>query len=54
MRFLAANLRHPGLRAKKYDEARDIWEGRVNRDWRFFFRIEDDSYLILDVVPHPR
>jgi mRNA-degrading endonuclease RelE of RelBE toxin-antitoxin system len=25
LRFLAANLHHPSLRAKKYDEARDLW-----------------------------
>ncbi len=34
--LLAQNLRHPSLRAKKYDEA-DLWQGRVNRDWRFYF-----------------
>jgi AbrB family looped-hinge helix DNA binding protein len=34
LRFLAENLQHPSLRAKKYDEARDIWQARVNDDWR--------------------
>lgn len=24
--FLAVNLRHPSLKAKKYDEKRDIWQ----------------------------
>ena len=36
------NLRHPSLRAKKYDEANDIWQARINRDWRFYFAIERD------------
>ena len=27
--FLISNLRHPSLRAKKYDEANDIWQARV-------------------------
>ena len=27
--FLLQNLRHPSLRAKKYDEAHDIWQARV-------------------------
>jgi hypothetical protein len=31
VRFLAANLQHPSLHAKKYDEARDVWQARVNR-----------------------
>jgi plasmid maintenance system killer protein len=52
--LLAGNLHHPSLRAKKYDEANDIWQARVNRDWRFYFMIVDDAYVILDVIPHPK
>ena len=33
--LLLGSLRHPSLRAKKYDEARDIWQARVNEGWRF-------------------
>ena len=25
--------------AKKYDEAGDRWEVRVNKDWRFYFAV---------------
>src|SRR5260370_4843224 len=35
--FLASNLQYPSLRAKKYDEANDLWQARVNRDWRLYF-----------------
>jgi len=28
--LLLSNLRHPSLRAKKYDEARDVWQARVD------------------------
>jgi hypothetical protein len=52
--LLAQNLRHPSLRAKKYDETRDIWQGRVNAGWRFYFKIEGNSYYLLDVIPHPK
>ena len=52
--FLIENLQHPSLRAKKFDEANDIWQARVNRDWRFYFLIQDDTYLILDIIPHPK
>ena len=52
--FLRDDLNHPSLRAKKYDEARDVWQARVNRDWRFYFRIVDDEYVIEDVMPHPK
>ena len=35
--LLPENLRHPSLRAKKYDQANDIWQARVNRDWPILF-----------------
>jgi len=52
--FLLTNLRHPSLRAKKYDEARDTWQARLDRDYRFYFRIEGDTYQMLSIIPHPR
>jgi hypothetical protein len=32
----------------------DRWQARVNRDWRFYFTIEGDTYIILDIIPHPK
>lgn len=54
LNFLLQDLRHPSLYAKKYDERNDIWQARVNRDWRFYFQIQDDTYIILDIIPHPK
>ena len=54
LRFLVFNLVHPSLHAKKYDESRDMWQARVNKAWRFYFTISDDTYRIEDVVPHPK
>jgi len=54
LRFLIDNLNHPSLHAKKYSEADNIWQGRVNRSWRFYFLIESDEYVILSVIPHPK
>jgi mRNA-degrading endonuclease RelE of RelBE toxin-antitoxin system len=54
LRFLLANLMHPSLRAKKYDEAADLWQARVNKDWRFYFKIEGDEYAVIAIVPHPK
>jgi hypothetical protein len=52
--ILTRDLRHPSLRAKKYDEARGIWQARVNRGWRFYFMIVDDRYYLLDMMAHPK
>lgn len=54
LKFLLQNLRHPSLRAKKYDEARGIWQARVNGGWRFYFSIEGDVYIIHSIRPHPK
>jgi hypothetical protein len=40
VRLLEQNLRHPSLRAKKYDEAIDRLQARVNKDLRFYFTIK--------------
>lgn len=52
--LLKQDLRHPSLRAKKYDESRGLWQGRVNRNWRLYFVIEGDGYHLIDVMPHPK
>lgn len=52
--LLLQNLRHPSLRAKKYDEAQGIWQARVNGGWRLYFTIEGDLYRLLALLPHPK
>jgi plasmid maintenance system killer protein len=54
VQFLETNLHHRSLRAKKYDETRNRWQARVNKDWRFYFTVVDDTYRILKVIPHPK
>lgn len=52
--LLLENLHHPSLRAKKYDESRGVWQARVNKDWRFYFVIQDDIYYLVDIIRHPK
>ena len=52
--FLLENLRHPSLRAKKYDEKKKIWQARVDLNYRFYFLIQVDLYILLDVREHPK
>ena len=37
---LLRDLRHPSLRAKKYEERTGLWQARINDDWRMYFTIE--------------
>lgn len=52
--FLVKNLQHPSLHAKKYDEGKNLWQARINRNWRFYFTIDGDAYKIEDIIPHPK
>ncbi len=52
--YLLKNLNYPSLRAKKYDEARDVWQGRITGNWRFYFRIRNDGYEIITIIRHPK
>ena len=38
LRLLESNPRHPSLNLEKIDSARDIWSGRVDRNYRFTFQ----------------
>lgn len=50
--YLVIDLRHPSLHAKKYDEAQNIWQARVDKGVRFYFSIEEDTYFLLDIKRH--
>ena len=52
--FLSQNLRHPSIQAKKYGGTDNVWQGRVNQDYRFYFQIADDVYDIISIISHPK
>jgi mRNA-degrading endonuclease RelE of RelBE toxin-antitoxin system len=52
--LLLQNLRHPSIQAKKYDEKRNLWQGRVNQAYRFYFHIAGDTYEIVSITAHPK
>jgi len=51
---LLRDLRHPSLRAKKYEERTGLWQARINDDWRIYFTIESDAYVLRAITPHPK
>lgn len=52
LRHLLTDLRHPSLRTKKYDEANDIWQARVDGHYRFYFQIRGNIYYLLYIRKH--
>lgn len=51
--YLLKNFRHPSLRCKKYDEKRGIWQARLDRYYRFYFLINENTFILLEIKPHP-
>ena len=51
---LLRDLRHRSLDAKKYERSGGVWQARVNGGWQFYFRIEGDVYVLLDIMSHPK
>jgi len=57
LRLLLNNPHHPSLRIKKVRGEvikgySNIFEGRITRDYRFFFLIETDAYILLRCGRH--
>lgn len=50
--FLLRDIRHPSLHAKKFDESTGTWQARVDKGVRFYFLIEKDAYILLDIRYH--
>lgn len=51
---LLTDVRHPSLHAKKYKGQKDLWQARIDKDWRFYFFIVDPTYIIVSVIKHPK
>ena len=56
LKLLVMNPRHPSLRVKKIRGEvrgyRDVFEGSITKDYRFLFRVEEGSYILLTCGTH--
>ncbi len=52
--FLLQDIRYPSLHAKKYGGTTDIWQARVTDCIRFYFKIVDHTYVLLNIIKHPK
>ncbi len=51
---MVANIRHPSLHAKKYEETSGLWQARINQSWRFYFIVRHDLCYIVSIRKHPK
>ncbi len=51
---LLKDIRYPSLNVKKYDKKRNLWQLRINRDYRLYFLIDSDTYVIITIKKHPK
>lgn len=51
--YLLENFRHPSLQVKKYNREKNIWQARVDISYRFYFIIQNNDYILLNIREHP-
>jgi len=52
--LLGANPKHPGLRVKKMQGGKDIWEARTSKRLRVTFAMDGESILMRNVGEHDK
>jgi len=38
---------------RRREERTGLWQARTNDDWRMYFTIEGDAYVLRAITPHP-
>jgi len=52
--YLLVNFRHPSLNVKKYGGAENLWQGRIDKSYRFYFHVIEPDYIIISIINHPK
>lgn len=50
--LLLSNPRHPSLRTKKLQGVENIWYARIDKNYRFTFKIEGNFIILRGVGSH--
>ena len=46
------NPRHPSLGVKRIQGLPDVWEGRIDVNYRFTFHYDGDTCVVRNIGPH--
>ena len=52
--YLSENIKHPLLNIKKYQGFENVWQGRIDKGYRFYFHIIEPDYIIVSIINHPK
>ncbi len=52
--FLITDIRHPSLDIKKHQGQENLWQGRIDKGYRFYFHIIDPNYIVISIINHPK
>lgn len=52
--FLVEDFRHPSLNTKKYGRAENLWQGRIDKSYRFYFHVVEPHYIVISIINHPK
>ena len=52
LKLLVQNLSHPSLRVRRVRKYKGVFEGSITKDYRFFFQITTEGYILLRVGKH--
>jgi len=52
LKLLVRNLSHPSLRVKRVQKYKGVFEASITRNYRFFFQITTEGYILLRIGKH--
>ncbi len=52
--YLIDDFRHPSLKVKKYQGFENLWQGRIDKSYRFYFHVVEPHYIIVSIINHPK
>ena len=52
--YLIKDAAHPSLRVKKYSQAEQIWQARIDNNFRFYFLMKKNVCVLLEIKAHPK
>lgn len=52
--YLLSDFQHPSLHAKRYKGHDELWQARIDKEWRFYFFIVEPNFIIVSIIKHPK